>query len=140
LDDAASVADSEQPNGEKVTLEVESNVQTKGEVETSTTNVRISMPEGSAEMPMPENPEEMIEKAKEMVEEAKKIDGESSKGKSKSKRKAEVLEDDDDDDEDQDADKEMQPAKKARLLEQQIKKEKVRNRAIMGVAATLAIG
>lgn len=83
---------------------------------------------------MPESPEQMIAKAKEMVEEAKKIDGESSK--SASKRKVEELDDDSDDVEGT----ELQPAKKARILEQQIKKEKVRTRAMIGVAATLAIG
>ncbi|KAL2051435.1 hypothetical protein ABVK25_008302 [Lepraria finkii] len=92
------------------------------------------MPPSSPELPLPESPEEMIAKAKEMVEEAKKIDGESSK--SALKRNAEEL----DDDSDEVEGKEFQPAKKARLLEQQIKKEKVRTRAMIGVAATLAIG
>ena len=92
------------------------------------------MPSGSAELPLPENPEEMIEKAKEMVEEALKLDGESSS--SGTKRKAEEL----DDELDEDADEDSQPAKRAKLLEQNLKKERVRNRALIGVAATLAIG
>ena len=134
LDDVTSTAASESVDGEKIKVEVESNVEVKGNTETTTTNVKIEMPSGSPELPLPERPEEMIAKAKEMVEEAKKIDGESSK--SASKRKAEEL----DDDSDEVEGKELQPAKKARLLEQQIKKEKVRTRAMIGFAATLAIG
>lgn len=134
LDDVTSTAASESVDGEKVKVEVESNVEVKGNTETTTTNVKIEMPSGSPELPLPESPEQMIAKAKEMVEEAKKIDGESSK--SASKRKVEELDDDSDDVEGT----ELQPAKKARILEQQIKKEKVRTRAMIGVAATLAIG
>ena len=134
LDDVASTAASESIDGEKVKVEVESNVEVKGNIETTTTNVKIEMPQGSAELPLPESPEEMIAKAKEMVEEAKKIDGETSS--SQAKRKIEEL----DDESDEIEGKELQPAKKAKLLEQNLKKEKVRTRAMIGVAATLAIG
>ena len=135
LDSAASVVDPEPADEEKVRVEVESNVEVKGDSETTTTNVKIEMPSGTAELPLPESPEEMIAKAKEMVEEAKKIDGEgSSLG---SKRKADELDDELDEEE---ADDQLQPAKRARLLEQKLKKEKVRNRALIGVTATLAIG
>jgi len=136
LNDATSVtpAPSESVDGEKVTVEVESNVERKGNTETTTTNVKIEMPAGSAELPLPESPEQMIEAAKRMVEEAKKAEGDSSS--SASKRKAEELEDDTD----EAGDNELQPAKKARLLERELKTEKVRNRAMIGVAATLALG
>ena len=134
LDDVTSTAASESLDGEKVRVEVESNVEVKGNTETTTTNVKIEMPKGAPELPLPESPEEMIAKAKEMVEEAKKIDGESNS--SASKRKAEEL----DDESDEAGDKELQPAKKARLLEEKLKREKVRTRAMIGVAATLAIG
>ncbi|KAK0512176.1 hypothetical protein JMJ35_005304 [Cladonia borealis] len=134
LDDVTSTAASESADGEKVRVEVESNVEVKGNTETTTTNVRIEMPKGAPELPLPESPEEMIAKAKEMVEEAKRIDGESSS--SVSKRKAEEL----DEESDEAGDKELQPAKKARLLEEKLKREKVRTRAMIGVAATLAIG
>lgn len=136
LNDATSVtpAPSEFVDGEKVTVEVESNVERKGNTETTTTNVKIEMPAGSAELPLPESPEQMIEAAKRMVEEAKKAEGDSSS--SASKRKAEELEDDTD----EAGDNELQPAKKARLLERELKTEKVRNRAMIGVAATLALG
>lgn len=106
----ASTAASESVDGEKIKVEVESNIEVKGNTETTTTNVKIEMPPSSPELPLPESPEEMIAKAKEMVEEAKKIDGESSK--SASKRNAEEL----DDDSDEVEGKEFHPAKKARLL------------------------
>lgn len=123
----------EQANGERVKVNVESRTEAHDGTETTTTNVQIEMPKGSAELPLPENPEAMIATAKKMVEEAKKIDGAS--GSSSSKRKAEELDDDD-----EEADEELQPAKRARLAEQKLKTERVRNRALVGVAATLAIG
>ena len=118
----------------KVKVNVESTTETHGGTETTTTNVHIEMPKGSKELPLPDNPEEMIETAKNMVDEAKKLDGVSKL--SISKRKAEELDDDDDG---EGAD-ESQPAKRARLVEQQLKTARVRNRALVGVAATLAIG
>ena len=136
MDNAASVADSESVDGERVIVEVESNVQVNGAGETTTTNVKIEMPTGSAELPLPQSPEEMIEKAKEMVAEARKIEGESSSKSKSLKRKAKVLDDSDD----EAADSELQPAKKARILSQELKKERVRKRALIGVVATLAIG
>ena len=136
LEDAASAtpAPSESVDSEKVTVEVESNVEKTGNTETTTTNVKIEMPTGSPELPLPESPEEMIEKAKQMVDEAKKIDGEGRS--SVSKRKAEEM----DDETDEAGEDELQPAKRVRLLEQELKTEKVRNRAIIGVAATIALG
>ena len=147
LDSAASVAETESEvgerggadaragdvaDGEKVTVAVEQAVEVKGNVETTTTNVRVEMPAGSPQLPLPENTEDMIAKAKEMVEEAQKLESTSSKGK----RKVSTL----DDSEDEEKDRVLQPAKKARLLEQEVKRQRVRNRALFGVAATLAIG
>ena len=149
LDSAASIADSEsvEPpsvNGEKpteesdkVTVNVDSTVEVNGDTETTHTQVQVKMPADSAELPLPETTEEMIATAKEMVEEAQKLEGESSKSGS-GKRKAEVLEADEEGDEK--TGREAQPAKKAKVMEQEIMKQKVRNRAIFGVAATLAIG
>jgi predicted acylesterase/phospholipase RssA len=134
------VADSESiDGGEKATLEIGTAVQVNGDVETTTTNLTIKMPGGSADFPLPEDPEEMIEKAKEMVREARKLDGQLAEDVKSLKRKADEMEDDDDD-EDEEDDYDLHPVKKARLLETQLKKEQVRKRALLGVAATLAIG
>ena len=123
----------ESANGEKAKVKVESKTEARGDRETTTTNVHIEMPKGTAQLPLPDNPEEMIATAKKMVEQAKKMDG--AQGASSSKRKAEEIDDDN-----EDGDDEMQPAKRARLAEQRLKTVRVRNRALVGVAATLAIG
>ena len=125
--------DSKDVNGETVKVNVESTVETHDGTETTTTNVQVEMPKGSADLPLPDNPEEMIATAKKMVEEAQKLDGEI--GSSSTKRKAEELDDDDDE-----GDEELQPAKRARLAEQKLKTARVRNRALVGVATTLVIG
>ena len=159
--DAASVADSESVdppsvNGEtpasvnkklakkhskddetKATIKVHSAVEQKGDTETTHTTISVEMPPGVPESSVPVDPREMVAKAKEMVEEAKKLEGESSK--STSKRKADVL-DDEDEEEAQVNGTEAQPAKRTKLMEQEVRKQKVRNRALMGVAASLAIG
>ncbi len=133
--DGTSTAEAASAEGEKVRIQVDSNVELKGDGERGeTTTVKIEMPAGSSEMPLPERPEEMIETARAMVAEARKADGEGSS--SKGKRKAEEM----DEDSDGSADNELQPAKKARLLGEQLKKEQVRNRALLGVVATLVVG
>ena len=122
---------------DKVKVKVQSAVEKDGDIETTHTTVSVQMPPGSPELPLPETTEEMVAKAKEMVEEAKKLEGESSK--SSSKRKAEALDDEDDTDGLLNG-AAAQPAKKTKLMEQEVRKQQVRNRALMGVAASLAIG
>jgi hypothetical protein len=134
LEDAAStVAPSPSVDGEKVRVEVDSRVEVNGDTETTHTNVTVEMPAGSPELPLPEDTEQMLETAKRMVEEAKALDGEPST-KAVRKRKAEEVETDD-----IDAELPVQPAKKAKVLEEKLKREKVRTRALVGVTATLAI-
>lgn len=136
LDDATSATSlkSEATDGEKAIVEVVSSVEKQGDTETTTTNVKIAMPQDSAAMSLPEDPTEMIERAKEMVEEARKIDGESSF--SGSKRKADEL----DDDSEGDQDNEQPSSKRAKILKETLKVEKVRSRAMLGVAVTMALG
>lgn len=127
LDNAASIS-SERANGESLTVKLESAVQRNGDVETTRTNVQVNIPVLSA----PENPEKTIERAKEMVEEARKLEGEIS-SRPNTKRKAEVLED-------SEAAVEPAPAKRVRVLERELKRERVQKRALIAVAATLLVG
>jgi len=147
LDDAASVADTadkveppaldspkpETPvvNGETVKVEVEQSVEVHGTTETTQTNVTVEIPAGSPELPLPEDTQKMLETARQMVEEAKALEGSP---KTSRKRKAEEPEPSD-----IDAELPAQPTKKAKVLEEKLKREKVRTRALVGVTATLAI-
>ena len=112
-------------------VEVDQSVDVHDGTETTHTNVIVEMPTGSAELPLPEDTERMLETAKQMVEEAKGLE---SSPKLSRKRKIEEVEPSD-----IDAELPVQPAKKARVLEEKLKREKVRTRALFGVTATLAI-
>lgn len=118
-------------NGEMVRVEVDQSVDIQGNTETTHTNVTVEMPAGSPELPLPRDTEKMLETAKKMVEEAKALE---SSPKISRKRKVEEVEPSD-----LDAELPVQPAKKARVLEEKLKREKVRTRALVGVTATLAI-
>ncbi|KAK8162116.1 apses transcription factor-like protein [Phyllosticta citrichinensis] len=122
---------------ETVRVEVDETTQKQGEIETTTTTtaVKIDVPAEHPELPLPESPEDMIAQARRMVEEANKADG-SSSIKSSLKRKA-----DDADLEEPEANAmEVQPVKRSKILEEELRKERVRSKAFMGLSATLAIG
>lgn len=101
--------------------------------EKTQTNVKIEMPASHPDLELPNSTEGVIEKAHEIVETARKL--QESKGRSL-KRKADDLEDDLEDA----PVTALQPAKKQRVLEDQLKKERVKARALIGITATLAIG
>lgn len=120
---------------EVVKVELNEVTKIKGDVETTTTNVKVELPGGmAADVPPQEQTEEIIRQARATVEAARKFEGGSSK--ESKKRKADELDIDSEDS----ADGKLQPAKKARLAEQRLTKERVKNRALFGVAVTLAIG
>jgi len=126
-------------NGERGTIQIENTTLVNGEGETTTTALKFELPGGSAEIPAPENAEQMIEEAKAMVEEAKRLEGESSTtkaGSAKGKRKAVEM----DEDSDGSGENTQQPTKRVKVLEQRITRRTVRERAILGVAATFVIG
>ena len=134
LDDAVSstaAQDESVDGGEIVKVEVDQSVDVNGETETTHTNVTVEMPAGSPELPIPQSPEEILQTAKIMVEKAKTLE---SSPKVTRKRKIEEVEPSD-----IDAEMPVQPAKKAKVLEEKLKREKVRTRALVGVTATLAI-
>ena len=118
-----------------VRVELNESTQVNGDVKTTTTNVKVNLPGGmAADIPPQEQTEEIIKEAKAVVEAARKLEGGSSKASRK--RKADEL----DEGSEEEADGQLQPAKKARLAEQELKKERVKNRALFGVAFTLAVG
>ncbi|WEW60912.1 hypothetical protein PRK78_006400 [Emydomyces testavorans] len=125
----------------KINVESETVVNPTEDLETTRTNVTVEMPNGIPEMPLPQDTEEMIAKAKEMVEEAVKLQEEQLEAgnpSSKASRKRKVAPSAEEGEVDTEG-VSAQPAKKARLLEARLRRERVRNRALIGVTATLAI-
>jgi hypothetical protein len=129
---AAAAAD------EKVKVKVETTTDVHDDVETTQTTVSVEMPASLPDLPAPADTEEMIAQAQKMVEEATKLqqaDSESGKSpKANKKRKTDIL-----DAEDEDGASAQQPAKKAKVLTDKLRRERVRNRALVGVTATLAL-
>jgi hypothetical protein len=133
---------SEEVNGEDkepdtVRIEVQETVEQKGDVETTTTNVKIDVPADHAELPEPQDPTQMIEEAKKMVAEANKLESKVAKS---AKRKAQDLSID----ENEPAGSSLErPAKLARTMsttEQKLAKEKVTRRALVGLGVMYAVG
>ncbi|KAL3254161.1 hypothetical protein ABHI18_009115 [Aspergillus niger] len=124
---------------EKVKVDVETNAEAVDEAKTTQTTVSVEMPISLPEAPSAADTEQMIAKAKEMVEEAVKLQTETaepSSAKAAQKRKTEVLSEDD---EEEDEEAKTLRVKRAKVLEEKLKQERVRNRALVGVTAAFAL-
>lgn len=120
----------------KVQVKVDQDFQFKAGVETTHTAVELELPTNS-EPPSAEEAAKMIEEAKAMVQAAAQ-EVASADASNKSKRKAEDMAAGDE--EEESSDETEEPRAKKVKTETQLRKEKVRNRALVGISATLAIG
>lgn len=126
-----------------VRVEVDEEVETNGDIEVRTTHVKVELPTGGGELHIPADAEDMLAKAREMVAEAQKVDSGSNMSSIGKKRKAdEILHTDDETEGDAETeDEESRHTKKSRtFMEEELKRERVKNKALIGLSAVLAIG
>lgn len=128
----------------KVRVIVDETVDVEDGKEIIHTNLKIEMPANSAELELPNDPDEMIRVAQAMVEKAVEQDG-GARASSSRKRKVEDLADEEEALEDEAAaeaeasDAPLAKRQRVELLET-LKKERVRSRTALGLAATFVIG
>ena len=114
-------------------VEVNETIEATPKGKTSLTTISDDMPVSLAEMPSP-SVKDMLAEAKAMVASVTKGQTEgSSSAKATKKRKPE------EDDDEETAAESAQRVKKAKVLEDKLKRERVRNRALFGVSAAFAL-
>ncbi|ODM17908.1 hypothetical protein SI65_06696 [Aspergillus cristatus] len=133
----------EEEEEKKVKVDVEESVDKAKDTQTKQTTFSVEMPvKFLPDAPSAEDTEQMIAKAREMVQEAvdskatEEVPAESS-SKGAQKRKTDDLSEDEEDEETKAAS--TQRVKRAKVLEEKLKRERVRNRALVGVTAAFAL-
>jgi hypothetical protein len=122
----------------KVHVDQDVKVDSEGD-EVKRTNVEVEVPI-LGELPSSEDAAKMVAEAKAMVEAAVKADNESAAAaSSKGKRKADEIAQDEDVKEGEEAAVEPPKTKKVKT-EAELRKEKIRKRAYLGLTATVAVG
>ncbi|KAL3464278.1 transcription regulator HTH, apses-type DNA-binding domain-containing protein [Aspergillus heterothallicus] len=122
---------------EKVKIDIKSDVAEDSGVQTTQTTFSVEMPIPISGVPTAEETQAMIAKAKEMVKEAvqaQEVSVESSTAAKKRKTEEADLSDDEEDEE-----AKTLRTKRAKVLEEKLKRERVRNRALVGVTAAFAL-
>jgi len=140
---AAPVEKEEDEEEKKVKVDAEESVDKAKDTQTKQTTFSVEMPvKFLPDAPSVEDTEQMIAKAREMVQEAvdsKAVGGEPAESSSKGaqKRKTDDLSEDSENEETKAASN--QRVKRAKVLEEKLKRERVRNRALVGVTAAFAL-
>ncbi|KAE8415150.1 hypothetical protein BDV36DRAFT_285585 [Aspergillus pseudocaelatus] len=141
LKEVEEVVETKDTKEENVKVDVKTNADEARDVQTTQTTVSVEVPISLLpDAPSAEDTEQMIAKAKEMVEEAAKLqstDEEPVPSSSKAARKRNIEEALSDDEEDEEA--KALRTKRAKVLEEKLKRERVRNRALVGVTAAFAL-
>lgn len=132
------------PETVKVEVETTTAPEINGHAEelVETTKVSVEVPANHPDLELPDNMEDMLQKAREMVAEAEKISSTggaelTAAGKGKGKRKADEITAAEEIEAIADA---LPAAKRARGVETELRKERVRRRALTGIAGVLALG
>ncbi|KAL5341672.1 transcription regulator HTH, apses-type DNA-binding domain-containing protein [Aspergillus crustosus] len=118
-------------------VDIKSNATEVGGVQTAQTTISVELPVTLPAAPSAEETQALIAKAKEMVQEAVKLNEEQPESSAAAKKRKTDEADLGEEEEDEEA--RVLRTKRAKVLEEKLKRERVRNRALVGVTAAFAL-